>query len=262
MPSPDASAQPLDGRHALVTGASRGIGAAIAAALSAAGARVTLQGRDVAALQGGVESGIGAGFVACDVTDAAAVERALSAAVEQGGPIDLLVNNAGSVESGRFLKLEPAAFERMFAVHVMGAVHTSRFVLPGMIERRFGRIVNVGSTASLKGHGYIAAYCAAKHALLGLTRSLAVETAQTGVTVNAVCPGYTETDMVRESFEKTAARTGRTAESILKDVLAGNPMQRLVQPEEVAAAVVYLCGPAAAAVTGSALAIDGGETAG
>ena len=263
MPTPDNSTSPmLTGRHALVTGASRGIGAAIARALTDSGARVTLLGRDEDLLRAGVAEGTGAAYVTADVTDAVTVATAFATAVGEGGPIDVLVNNAGSVETKAFLRAEPAAFQRMFDVHVLGAIHATRLVLPGMIERGFGRIVNVGSTASLQGHRYISAYCVAKHALLGLTRALAVEVAKTGVTVNAVCPGYTETEMVRGSLEKTAAKTGRPYSELLGEILGDNPLGRLVRPEEVAAAVIWLCGEGAASITGQAIPIDGGETAG
>ncbi len=262
MATAESSPRSFAGRHALVTGSSRGIGAAIARALAADGARVTLLGRDEAALRAEVEAGTGEGFVTADVTDAAALLSALSEAVTARGPIEILVNNAGSASTAPFLKTDASVFQRMFDVHVLAAVHTSKFVLPGMLAAGFGRIVNVGSTASLKGARYIAAYAVAKHGLLGLTRTLALETAKTGVTVNAVCPGYTETDMVRGSLEKTRTRTGRPYDELLGEILADNPLGRLVKPEEVAAAVAWLCGEAAASVTGQGIAIDGGETAG
>ncbi|MEP7011949.1 MAG: SDR family oxidoreductase [Acidobacteriota bacterium] len=262
MATAESSPRSFVGRHALVTGSSRGIGAAIAKALAAEGARVTLLGRDEAALRLEVEAGSGEGFVSADVTDPPGLLSSLSAAVEARGPIEILVNNAGSASTAPFLKTDVSVFQRMFEVHVVAAVHTSKFVLPGMLAAGFGRIVNVGSTASLKGARYIAAYAVAKHGLLGLTRTLALETAKTGVTVNAVCPGYTETDMVRGSLQKTMNKTGRPYDELLGEILADNPLGRLVKPEEVAAAVVWLCGQAAASVTGQAIAIDGGETAG
>jgi 3-hydroxybutyrate dehydrogenase len=187
------------------------------------------------------------------------VKRQVSAAVEARGPIAILVNNAGSVESGPFTKVDPAVFGAMWNVHVMGAVHATRAVLPGMIERGFGRIVNVASTAGLKGYAYVTAYCAAKHALVGLTRALALETATRGVTVNAVCPGYTDTELVREAIERVAAKTGRPRADVLAEYENNAPIRRLIQPQEVAAAVLYLCTAEAAAVTGTTLAIAGGE---
>ena len=147
----------------------------------------------------------------------------------------------------------------MWNVHLMGAVYATQAVLPGMIERGFGRIVNVASTAGLKGYAYVSAYCAAKHALVGLTRALAAETATRGITVNAVCPGYTDTDLVRASIESVAAKTGRAQADVLAEYERNTLIGRLIQPEEVAAAVVYLCSPEAAAVTGTTLAIAGGE---
>jgi NAD(P)-dependent dehydrogenase (short-subunit alcohol dehydrogenase family) len=147
----------------------------------------------------------------------------------------------------------------MWNVHLMGAVYATQAVLPGMIERGFGRIVNVASTAGLKGYAYVSAYCAAKHALVGLTRALAAETATRGVTVNAVCPGYTDTDLLRDSIKSVAAMTGRAQADVLSAYEKGPPIGRLIRPEEVAAAVVYLCSPEAAAVTGTTLAIAGGE---
>jgi NAD(P)-dependent dehydrogenase (short-subunit alcohol dehydrogenase family) len=187
------------------------------------------------------------------------VKRQVTAAEAARGPIAILINNAGSVESGPFIKADPSVFRAMWNVHLMGAVYATQAVLPGMIERGFGRIVNVASTAGLRGYAYISAYCAAKHALVGLTRALAAETAARGVTVNAVCPGYTDTELVRDSIERVAAKTGRAQADVLAEYAKDAPIGRLIRPEEVAAAVVYLCSPEAAAVTGTTLAIAGGE---
>jgi NAD(P)-dependent dehydrogenase (short-subunit alcohol dehydrogenase family) len=249
----------LAGRHAFVTGGGRGIGRAIAAALARAGAAVTVIGRSEAPLRAAVVAGEAAGYGLADVTDAAEVQRQVAAAEAARGPVAILVNNAGSVESGPFSKADPSAFRRMWDVHVMGAVYATQAVLPGMVARGFGRIVNVASTAGLKGYAYVTAYCAAKHALVGLTRALAAETATYGVTVNAVCPGYTDTDLVRDSIARVAARTGRAQAEVLAEYQKDAPIGRLIRPEEVAAAVLYLCSPEAAAVTGTTLAVAGGE---
>jgi NAD(P)-dependent dehydrogenase (short-subunit alcohol dehydrogenase family) len=249
----------LAGRHAFVTGGGRGIGRAIAAALARASAAVTVIGRSEAPLRAAVVAGEAAGYGLADVTDAAEVQRQVAAAEAARGPIAILVNNAGSVESGPFSKADPSAFRRMWDVHVMGAVYATQAVLPGMVARGFGRIVNVASTAGLKGYAYVTAYCAAKHALVGLTRALAAETATYGVTVNAVCPGYTDTDLVRDSIARVAARTGRAQAEVLAEYQKDAPIARLIRPEEVAAAVLYLCSPEAAAVTGTTLAVAGGE---
>ncbi|MDJ1157505.1 SDR family NAD(P)-dependent oxidoreductase [Chelatococcus sp. SYSU_G07232] len=250
----------LSGRHALVTGGGRGIGAAIAAALTAAGAEVSILGRTEETLRNAVALGFAVRYEVADVTDAAMLAESVAALADIGGPVDILVNNAGGAETAPFDRSDAALFARMLALNLTSAVETTRLVLPAMRERGFGRIVNIASTAGLKGYAYCTAYAAAKHALVGFTRALAVEAAKTGVTVNALCPGFTDTDLVRTSVAKVAARTGRGEAEVVANYVAGNPQGRLVRPEEVAAAALWLCGDNAAAVTGQAIAVDGGET--
>ena len=248
----------LDGSKALVTGGGRGIGRAIAAALRRAGASVTVLGRDEAELAGAVSSGDASAYLVADVTD----ERALHTAVGRagaGGAFDILVANAGGAASAPFLKSDADLFRRMFELNVMGTVHAIRAVLGDMMAKKSGRIVAIASTTGLKGYRYATAYSAAKHAVVGLVRSLAIETAKTGVTVNAVCPSYTDTQLVGDSLDLIVAKTGRSREDALAQLLKDMPLGRLVKPEEVAATVLYLCSPDAAAVTGTTIAIAGGE---
>lgn len=249
----------LDGRHALVTGGGRGIGRAIAAALSEAGAAVTVLGRTEAPLKEAIADGHARGYVVADVTDEAATDRAAKQAAAALGPIDILVANAGSAESAPFLKSDAKLYRDMFELNVMGVVHATRAVLDDMMRRGFGRVVVNASVAGLKGYSYVSAYCMAKHAAVGFVRALAQETVKSGVTVNAVCPGFTDTDMVAKSLDKIIARTGRTREEALADILKDEPLGRLITPEEVAAAVLFLCSPGASAITGTTLAVAGGE---
>jgi NAD(P)-dependent dehydrogenase (short-subunit alcohol dehydrogenase family) len=249
----------LGGRHALVTGGGRGIGRAVADALAKSGAAVTVLGRNAAALQDAVAQGHAEGYVIADVTDARAVDAAAKHAASERGPIDILVANAGNAESAPFLKGDAALFARMFDLNVMGVVHAARSVLGDMTARGFGRIVVNASVAGLKGYAYVSAYCAAKHAAVGLVRALAQETVKTGVTVNAVCPGYTDTDLVTQGLDRISAKTGRTREQALADMLKDEPLGRLITPQEVAEAVLFLCSPAASAITGTTLTVAGGE---
>lgn len=246
------------GLSALVTGGGRGIGAAIAAALTRQGAHVTILGRDETALAARVQAGDAAAHVRADITDASAFEDIMRGIAAERS-IDILVNNAGAAVSAPFLKTGNADFQRMLDVNLMGPVIATRALLPGMVARRFGRIVSIASTAALKGYPYVSAYVASKHALLGFTRALALETAKTGVTANAVCPGFTDTDMVESSVKTIVAKTGRTPEAARAELAGANPMGRLIAPEEVADAVCFLARRESGSITGTAVAVAGGE---
>jgi 2-hydroxycyclohexanecarboxyl-CoA dehydrogenase len=252
--------QGMAGRHALVTGGARGIGAAITRMLVAEGARITVLGRDAARLAAfAAEAPAQLHPVAADVTDEVQVDAAFSAARARFGPVAILVNNAGQAESAPFLKTGRALWDRMLAVNLTGAFLCSQAALPDMLAGGWGRIVTVASTAGLTGYPYVAAYCAAKHGVVGLTRALAAEVARRGVTVNAVCPGYTESDLLEASVANVVARTGRTPEDARAALAAGNPQGRILDPREVADAVRWLCGGDAGGVHGQAIPVCGGE---
>jgi NAD(P)-dependent dehydrogenase (short-subunit alcohol dehydrogenase family) len=247
-------------RHALVTGGSRGIGAAIVRRLAAQGHQVTILGRSLPAAEALAAENPGRlQAVAADVADAAQVAAALAQARAGFGPISLLVNNAGQAETAPFLKMDLALWDRMLQVNLTGTMVCAQAVLPDMLAAGWGRIVNVASTAGQKGYAYVSAYCAAKHGVIGLTRSLALELATKGVTVNAVCPGYTDTDIVRDSVARIVAKTGRSAEAAREEFIKANPQGRLVDPDEVADTVAWLCGAGAGAVTGQSVSVSGGE---
>ncbi len=245
---------PLHGLSALVTGGAKGIGLAIARRLAADGAAIAILGRDATALERAAAE-IGARHAVADVTD----RDALRTAINTLGPCDILVNNAGAALSKPFLKHKARDFQAMLGVNLLSAVTACQAALPGMRARGFGRIVNIASTAGLKGYPYVTAYVAAKHALVGLTRALALETVKDGITVNAVCPGFADTEMTARSVATITAASGRSPEEARALLARGNPAGRLVAPEEVAEAVAFLCRREAGAMTGQAIAVACGE---
>ncbi len=242
----------------MVTGGGRGIGAAIAAALAEQGATLTLMGRDSAHLEARAQA-LAAHAVTVDIADADSVNAAFVRATAAAGPVHILVNNAGVAASAPFARTDLALWTQMLGVNLTGTYLCCRQVIPGMLERRYGRVVNIASSAGLTGYAYVTAYCAAKHGVIGLTRALALEAARCNVTVNAVCPGYTDTDMVAEAVANIVDKTGKSEEQARAALVSRNPQQRLVQPEEVANAVLWLCMPGTAAITGQAIAVAGGE---
>ncbi|MHB1224232.1 MAG: SDR family NAD(P)-dependent oxidoreductase [Gemmatimonadaceae bacterium] len=254
----------LRGRHAVVTGGSRGIGAAVAAALAARGARLTLIARSAAALDGAADAlrrdmAAEVDVLVCDVTDEGAVAEAFARAVDERGAVHVLVNNAGAAEGAPFASSTRALWDRMLAVNLTATYSCTAQVIPAMRAAGAGRIVNIASTAGLRGYKTMTAYCAAKHGVVGLTRALALEMARHGVTVNAVCPGYTDTELTDGSVATLSSALDISPEQARAMLVRTVPRGQLTMPEEVASAVAWLCAPTAAAVTGIALPVAGGE---
>lgn len=249
----------LEGQHALITGGGSGIGAAIAKALAAEGAALSLVGRRREPLETLVARLPKAVAISTDVTNEDQVRTMAIAASNAHGPVSLLIVNAGSASSAPLAKTSLDSWQSVIGVNLTGAFLCAREILPTMTAARPGRIIFIASTAGLKGYGYVAPYCAAKHGVVGLARALAVEVAKDGITVNAVCPGFTETPMLETSIDNIMTKTGRSETETRAALLEGNPQERFVQPEEVAATVAWLCSPAASAVNGQAIAVAGGE---
>ncbi len=243
-------------QHAVVTGGGSGIGAAIAKAMTEAGARVTLLGRNAERLRNKAQE-LGIESQVTDVTDRGQVVTAFAAAVEQNGTVTILVNNAGAAEAMPFGKMDDALWDSLIAVNLTGVYNCTKAAIGAMAEAGSGRVVNIASTAALTGYAYVSAYCAAKHGVVGLTRALALEYARKGVTVNAVCPGYTNTEIIEKAIDKIVAATGRSRDEALAEMVKVNPQRRLIEPEEVAATVMWICQQES--ITGQAIAVAGGE---
>jgi NAD(P)-dependent dehydrogenase (short-subunit alcohol dehydrogenase family) len=255
----------FDGKIALITGGGRGIGRAVAFAFAREGARVALVARTASevervAAEIADECDVETVSATCDVSDAAAVNRAFASLAEKfGRGCDVLVNNAGVAESAPILKTDDEMWQRHLAINLTGTFLCTRAALPRMIERGWGRIINVASIAGKTGAPYIAAYAASKHGVLGLTRSVALEVATKGVTVNAICPGYVDTDMTTRALENIEAKTGRPAAETLEAIKRMSPQQRLVAPEEVAALALLLASDEGRGINGQAINVDGGS---
>lgn len=244
----------IQDRHIVVTGGGSGVGAATAKTLVRAGARVTIMGRRAEQLRAQDLP-----FQICDVTDRAAVDAALAAARAELGPISGVVANAGAAETAPFARMTGDQMNAMLAVNLMGVFNLWQGALADMKAAGWGRMIAIASTAGLKGYAYVAAYCAAKHGVVGLTRALALELAETGITVNAICPGFVETPMLDRSVATITEKTGMSEAEARASLNAGNPQKRFIQTDEVADAALWLCSDAARSINGHALSISGGE---
>ena len=255
-------------RHAFISGASRGIGASIAHTLAQSGMKLTLTGRNLKDLQAQAKSLnelTTVQVITLDLENPESIQKAVNQSIQQLGPINVLINNAGQAISQPFSKTDLTLWKKMLDINLTGTYLCISACLPSMLtaakDGQSGRIINIASTAGLKGYAYVSAYTAAKHGVVGLTKSLALELASKNITVNAVCPGYTETDIVKDAINNIVSKTGKTEEQAKASLAASNPQGRLVQPEEVAQTVAWLCAPTSNSINGQAIAIDGGETA-
>ncbi|MCB0310862.1 MAG: SDR family oxidoreductase [Bdellovibrionales bacterium] len=258
-------AKALAGKHAVVTGAGRGIGARIAHRLAENGANLTLLGRSLSGLESTAAdlraaAKIEVNCLACDVSQSAQVEASFQAATEQLGAVSVLVNNAGQAESAPLVKTDEKLWQNLIDVNLLGVFLCTRAVLPQMISQKSGRIINIASTAGLRGYPYVAAYCAAKHGVIGLTRSVALEVVKHGITVNAVCPGFTKTDLLEESVKNVANLSGRSQPEVEQEFLKNLPQGRFIEPDQIASAVIWLSLSEQSSVTGQTIAIAGGES--
>lgn len=247
------------GRHIVITGGGTGVGRAVAVAFAHAGAKVTVVGRREGPLREVAGQHKFIGWVSCDVSDPEAMCAAFRQARGLNGPVSVVVANAGAAESVPFQKMTPEHLQAMLSVNLGGVVNAWQAALPDMKSEGWGRLIAVASTAGLKGYAYVSGYVAAKHAVVGLTRSLALELASTGITANAICPGYIETPMLDRSITNIVEKTGMTEEAARTSLMAGNPQRRFVQPDEVAGTALWLCSDAARSVNGHTLSISGGE---
>jgi 3-hydroxybutyrate dehydrogenase len=248
----------LAGRCALVTGGGRGIGAAIARRLAGLGARVAVTGRTGAEIDA-VAAEIGGLAIAVDLADRAATDRMVATVVGDLGRVDILVNNAGSAESASLARSDDAMWDRLLEINATAPFRITRALVPAMIAAGWGRVVSIASNAGVTGYRYSAAYCAAKHAVVGMTRALAIDLAPSGVTINAVCPGWVATRLVEEAVARIAGKTGRSEDAARAELTAMSPQGRMLEASEVAELVAYLCSDAARGVHGQALVIDGGQ---
>lgn len=249
----------LSGRHAVVTGAGAGIGAGIAKALGAAGAQVTLLGRRIDRLKQTAEDVPAAQALTCDVADPSSVSEAFAEARTGFGPISILVNNAGVAPSAPFEKTRLEDIQNVLAINLEGVFLCAQAAISDLKADGAGRLINIASTAGLKGYPYVSAYVASKHAVVGLTRALALEYARKDVTVNAICPGFTDTAIVEASVENIIDKTGRSREEAIASLVSSNPQGRLISVDEVAQTVLWLCQDSARSITGQAIAVAGGE---
>ena len=244
----------LTGKHVVVTGGGTGVGAQTARMFAEAGARVTIMGRRKAALEAQ-----NLPYQICDVTDPHAVDTAFAEARAAIGPVAAVVANAGAVESVPFAKMQTGQLERMLAVNLVGVSNVWQAALPDMTAAGWGRLIAIASTAGMKGYPYVSAYCAAKHGVVGLMRAVALELADTGITVNAVCPGFVETPMLERSIATIAQKTGMSEEKARRTLMSTNPQNRFVQADEVANTALWLCSDSSRSVNGHALSLSGGE---